>query len=388
MFDPQAPSFLAFIQHLNLGPVRAVFLTGDASSRQYVRLFTLTPPERSYVLMVMDPRSPLTSEEAGWDHVQPDELLFTNMQRFLKRIGARVPEIYGYDASAGLLLLEDLGDLTLEGWLMQSSTAPAPAARIPTGHEKVAQEAEGEAVLVGDGRPAILRRSAEVEGIYQQAIEALVQLQAHAFEGDAFAQTWASRVFFDEALLYWEFHHFFEYTVAPSSQPGQPGDDAVILAGLRALAQALAQQPTTCVHRDLHCRNVMVHQEQVYLIDFQDAVTGPLLYDLVSLLGDAYIRLPEPMVARLKTYYYQRAQQEGVRGLPDREQFERDYDAIGLHRLMKAAGRFDFLNTVKHKSGYLQYIPHLLASIRKLLSQDPAHATLHAALARRLPALA
>ncbi|MFM7201717.1 MAG: aminoglycoside phosphotransferase family protein [Myxococcota bacterium] len=383
MFDAQSPVFLAFAHRLGLGPVRAVFLTGDASSRQYVRLFSETEPSRSYVLMVMDPRSPLKSEEAGWDHVQPDELLFINMQRFLHRIGARVPEIYGYDPEAGLLLLEDLGDLTLEGWLTHASAWGADHSAAVT-----STEAEPLPELVGTHRPAILRLPSEVEGIYRKAIDSLVHLQAHAIDGDAFDQTWASRVYFDEALLYWEFHHFYEYTVAPSPHPGLPGDDALILEALRVLARVLAQQPTTCVHRDLHCRNLMIHREQVYLIDFQDAVTGPLLYDLVSLLGDAYIKLPERMVGRLKDYYYERASVAGVRGLPARDVMERDYLAIGLHRLMKAAGRFDFLNTVKHKPSYLQYIPHLLDAIRTILRRDPAYGELHAALARRLPVLA
>lgn len=355
-FSAQAVHALLAPLEPPFGPYDALSLTGDASARRYFRLRSRQDSTRTLILMVMDPKAPLASEEFGWEGVEPDELLFINVQRFLHPLGAAVPAVYGYDAVHGLMVLEDLGDLTLEAWMRS-------------------------------------RAWDEIEAMYRDALDALIALQVNACLSPRLSETWASRVAFDEALFLKEFDHFYEYTVEARVGALADASKQVLDQQFRSLSATLAALPRYFVHRDFHCRNLMVHHGHIVLIDFQDAVMGPRHYDLVSLLKDAYVTLPEPVLSRLQRYYYDAfeayAAQKGAPGAGESyDAYLLHFDLVSLHRSMKAAGRFDFIDLVKKNPKFKAWIPEALVNVGRVLRTYPALAPLRDVLLQKLPGLA
>lgn len=112
------------------------------------------------------------------------------------------------------------------------------------------------------------------------------------------------------------------------------------------------------MHRDFHSRNLMIRaDDSLGVIDFQDAVIGAASYDLVSLLRDCYVRWPAELVDELAAEYWQKARSKGIY-LADWQDFQRDFDWMGLQRHLKAAGIFARLNLRDGKAGYLADIPN------------------------------
>ncbi|HXH86812.1 MAG TPA: phosphotransferase [Nitrospira sp.] len=247
---------------------RLTALAGDASNRRYFRIELNETDVRSVILMQLaEPEAFKQSEEAvsGAAH-QITDLPYVNIQAHLRKAGISVPSLYCYDQAAGLLYLEDFGDLTLS-------------------------EACHDATVT------------DIESRYKQAIGMLVQMQLKAsqpFDPDCLA----FRRSFDVPLLMWEFDHFLEYgIVARQGKPMCSDDWAAIRQEFEKISKLLAEQPQVFVHRDYHSRNLMVDGNRLGVIDFQDALMGPATYDLASLLRDAYIALDEPLIDRLIDYY-------------------------------------------------------------------------------------
>ncbi len=129
-------------------------------------------------------------------------------------------------------------------------------------------------------------------------------------------------------------------------------------------------------HRDYHSRNLMLHESQLYIIDFQDARMGPETYDLVSLLRDSYVDLPEQTVDDLIAYFLA---VKGVTGAdPD---FRRRFDVMALQRNLKALGTFGYQTTARRNPVYIQYIPRTLRYVRRNLENQPRFARLRELLA-------
>jgi hypothetical protein len=123
------------------------------------------------------------------------------------------------------------------------------------------------------------------------------------------------------------------------------------------LVDSALQQPKVVVHRDYHSRNLMACTDRPGVIDFQDAVIGPLTYDLVSLLRDAYIRWPQQQVEQWALEYFgDWLRQSGRRGISP-QTFLSWFDLMGLQRHLKVVGIFSRLNYRDHKTGYLRDIP-------------------------------
>ncbi len=124
------------------------------------------------------------------------------------------------------------------------------------------------------------------------------------------------------------------------------------------------RQPRVFVHRDYHSRNLMVaERNNPGILDFQDAVYGPVTYDLVSLLRDCYIRWPAERVTEWALGYYQLALQSGVLRNPAEAQFLRWFDLMGIQRHLKAAGIFARLCHRDAKPGYLEDVPRTLGYV-------------------------
>ncbi len=331
-------------------------LAGDASNRRYFRLDVTGGPFRSVILMQLaEPEAFKQSEEAvGGATVQITELPFINILNHLAKAGIPVPTLYYYDQTAGLLYLEDFGDLLLV---------------------QAAQDG---------GRAPVLE-------LYRETIETLVRLHVRATH-PADRNCLAFHRAFDVPLLMWEFEHFLEYgVVARQGKPMCAEDEQAIRTEFRKIAELLAGQPRVFTHRDYHARNLMVRADRtdghrLGVLDFQDALMGPPSYDLASLLRDAYIALDEALVDELVARYTERMAARG-NTLPDRAAFRRLFDLTSIQRNLKAAGRFVYIDQVKHNSKFLADIPRVLGYVRRNLAKYPELATLRKHLTPYVPEL-
>jgi aminoglycoside/choline kinase family phosphotransferase len=324
------------------GDLRFEPLAGDASNRRY---FRVTQGDKVFVLMQMaDPEGFKQSEEAVTGTVAMDEPPFLNMQRYLRRGGAPVPNVFGVDLAHGLVLLEDLGDVSL-----MAAIAGAEADRI--------------------------------EALYEAAVDALVGLQKNTPLDD---ECVAAQRTYGPELFAWEFDHFVEFGIeARRGAPLPEAERSALTATFGRLAEEIAAAPAVLVHRDYHSRNLLVRPDgRLGLIDFQDALMGPVTYDLASLLWDPYVYLPDGLAGRLMERYVESAPV----ALPD--DFEALLARTAFQRLLKAAGRFVYIDRVKGNAAFLKDVPACLERARAILAADPGLAELWEMLGRLEPALA
>lgn len=337
-------------------PFRGTFkkltaLAGDASNRRYFRIELTDATPRTVILMQLaEPEAFKQSEEAvsGASHHIAD-LPFLNVHAHLARAGVSVPRLYYYDRAAGLLYLEDFGDLTL-------SEACANAG------------------------------AAEIESRYRQAVEMLIRIQSKA-TSPADPGCLAFHRSFDVPLLMWEFDHFVEYGIeARQGKPMGEDDRAAMRDEFRKISELLAGQPRVFVHRDYHSRNLMVDGDRLGVIDFQDALMGPATYDLASLLRDAYVALDESLIDRLINSYLD--QLESSRHLwTNRDAFRRLFDFTSIQRNLKAAGRFVYIDRVKGNPKFLADIPRTLGYVKRNLHKYAELFTLRKLMSAYVPEL-
>lgn len=310
-------------------------LAGDASNRRYYRLDLTADSPRSLILMQLaEPEGFKQSEEAvsGTVH-QIDELPFLNIMSHLANAAVPVPALHYYDQASGLLYLEDFGDVTLA-------------------------EAVGQA------------DASTVESRYKQAIDILVRIQTDATT-PVNPTCLAFHRRFDVPLLMWEFDHFLEYgVVARQGRPMRGEDGAVIRRECERIADMMAGEPQVFVHRDYHSRNLMVDGSRLGVIDFQDALMGPAMYDLASLLRDAYVQLDESLVDRLVDYCLDQLAERKV-VWTNRAAFRRLFDLTSIQRNLKAAGRFVYIDRVKCNPKFLADIPRVLGYVKRNLQKYP-----------------
>jgi N-acetylmuramate 1-kinase len=313
-------------------------LAGDASSRRYFRaLLSGTETPSSIIIMALPAESslPLSSEELGVFKEPLKELPFLNLHHFLTGIGARVPKLFGHWEKQGILILEDLGDTAL--W------------------DKV------------QGLP-----EEEVLAWYRRAVDELLLLQIGGTQArDENCIAFQQR--FDYRLYMWEFEHFLEYGL--EKRPGAAVSKGAI-DELRdvfsRIARRLDSESPCFNHRDYHSWNLMVDNDAVAVIDFQDALLAPAQYDLASLLND---RITDTVITprleeRLLQYYTdQRAARTGTALSPDA--FREVYLLSAIQRDLKVVGRFWYLDVVKGKPGYKKFIPGTLRRLKRNLARLP-----------------
>ncbi len=311
-------------------------LAGDASNRKYYRVsWEESAPPQSLILMVMaDPEPFKASEEAVTGAPSTiTELPFINIQRHLQACGVAVPEMIHYAPDVGWMLLEDMGDTLLA-------------------HEVTRQRANREAV----------------SHLYQKALDELIKIQHQATPRTKMPCLAHDRAF-DQSLLMWEFDHFIEYGIEARGEFSIPDKKKqAIRAYFSDIALRLATQPQVFTHRDYHSRNLMIQNGRIRVIDFQDALMGPCQYDLASLLRDAYIDLPDEVIDTLIAYYLARWQETGGGTLP-KEMFREFFDLMSIQRMLKAAGRFVYIDRVKKNSAFLPYIPNVLARVKNIMER-------------------
>jgi hypothetical protein len=134
-------------------------------------------------------------------------------------------------------------------------------------------------------------------------------------------------------------------------------------------------------HRDYHSRNLMLHQDSLYIIDFQDARMGPDTYDLVSLLRDSYVDIKDAALDELIAYFL------ALKGVQDDQEFRRRFDLMALQRNLKALGTFGYQTATRRNPVYIQYMPRTLRYARTNLEKYPRFARLRELLARHVEEL-
>ncbi len=309
-------------------------LFGEASYRVYSRI--TTESGKTYILMQMPKGQKMSvSEEITNLKSKPAELPYINIQKYLKKIGLPVPKIVSFDPEAAQLLLEDLGDTKLED-------------------------------VVKKAKP-----NEQVQW-YKKAIDLLVQLQGLTTHDSRLTTSCiAFQRSFDATLFNWEFEHFWEYLI----DKGDPSLRPPALAKMtyeketRKITEELRKLPQGFTHRDYQSRNLMVCNDQLYIIDFQDALLGPKVYDVVCLLRDSYVDLT-PQLEELLGCYCEKSKE-------NLEKFWRIFDLQTVQRKLKDAGRFVYIDRVKKNPNFLKHIPLSLSYVRQALEHLPEHSTLY-----------
>ncbi len=329
------------------GDLGVELLAGHASARRYLRVHARS---RSVVVMVL-PDDALASEEATAGEA-PEELPFLSVQRYLAGLGVRVPEIYAVDLAAGTVTLEDLGDRTLEAALVAAPDAAAARAEL-----------------------------------YGRAVDDLAFLRQEASRHpDPAALPFTRR--FDYELLRWELDHFREWGLeAWKGAKLEAAEREVVEGAFDEIARRLAELPAGLTHRDYQSRNLMVVGPELVVIDFQDALLGPMVYDLVALLRDSYVTLAWDEVETLKGRYLDAWRSLGGTP-PEREDLDPAFDLQTVQRKLKDAGRFVFIDRVKGNADFLPHIPASLAYVREALGRLPEYGRLQEVLAAYVPELA
>ena len=320
-------------------PVRR--LAGHASMRSYWRVGV---PPASLVVMVMPPGAgPEEVTKGGRPAADP----FVDVQRYLASIGVRVPAIRAFEEAEGLMVLEDLGDDMLETRL-----------------------------LAGDDRAAL----------YQAAVDQLARLRAAAEARPTGCLAFTRA--FDEDLYRWELHHFREWLLEAwkGARLGE-AEQAELGEWFDRISASLAAEPRGFTHRDYQSRNLMVLPGGAQaVIDFQDALLGPRQYDLVALLRDSYVELPQPFIEAMLRRYLTRLAEAGGPAL-EYGPFRETFDLLTVQRKLKDAGRFVFIDRVRKNPGFLVSIPSSLKYVREAFQRRPDLAPLQALLARHVPEL-
>jgi hypothetical protein len=294
-------------------------IAGDASTRRFFRVSS----GRKTAVLVVHPE-PLT----------PDSPLHSN-HRILTAIGAPVPRILAKDNRSGSVLFEDLGDVTMQKYLLG-------ARRRSAGH--------------GASGPGA-RSSTAWRRIYRQACDLIALLHqrgtARIHPGD-----FAGRNFLDRDRFRFELDHFHRHYVGGLRRltPGS-ADESMLRAFYDDLATECDRQPRVYCHRDFQSRNLMLVSGRIRLIDFQDARLGPWTYDAASLLRDSSLDIDESLVEEMIDYLC------GAIGAGP-EEFRRDLDRMALQRNIKDLGTFGYLATVRGLSSYLDYVPRTIRSVR------------------------
>lgn len=296
----------------------------DAGFRSYWR--TDTTPSR----IVMD--SPPERED-----VRP----WLRLRDVLESGGVRVPRVLAQDVAAGFLLLEDLGRDTY----LQVIT------------------------------------DANADGLFDAAITQLLKLQAITPPADLPQ--------YDEALLARELRLFDEWFLGRHLGLTLDCGDLEALDGVyRRLIDAALAQSRVLVHRDFMPRNLMPVTDGPAVLDFQDAVRGPIAYDALSLFKDAFLSWPEDRVDDWMGRYHARAHAAGL-PVPSLPRFRRDADWIGVQRHLKVIGIFARLNHRDGKPKYLADVPRFFGYLDAVLPQYPELSPLAELIARKVkPALA
>lgn len=284
-------------------PFTRVPASADASFRRY---FRVACDDRTWIVMDAPPEL-------------EDSRPFVRIAGLLREAGVHVPAIAAQDLGLGFLLLTDLG---LQTYLQAIQAGhPDPQA------------------LFADAREALVRwQLASREGVLPPYDEATLRREAALFPD-------------------WYIAKHLGIELAPDEREGlETVIDRVIAANLA--------QPRVYVHRDFMPRNLMVSSPNPGVLDFQDALFGPVSYDIACLYRDAYLSWDEEVVLDGTIRYWELARSKGLPVPADFGDFWRDVEWMGLQRHLKVAGIFARLHHRDGKAGYVEDAPRFIGYLR------------------------
>jgi len=288
--------------------------SADASFRRYLRVDTAGGAS----MIVMD--APPDKEDC-----RP----FVLVDRLMAEAGLNVPRIHAWDEAQGFMLMDDLGTQTM--------------------------------IEVVDAEP-----TKETQGLYLRAIDALVAWQAASRPGVLPR--------YDQPLLARELALFPDWYLARHRGLAVQGQMRETLdAMFKLIVERNLASPTVYVHRDFMPRNLMIPRDpaepRLGVLDFQDAVEGPITYDIACLMRDAFLSWDEEFVLDITVRYWQAAQKAGLPVEPDFGEFYRGVEWMGLQRHLKVAGIFARLTLRDGKPRYLADAPRFIGYIRATASR-------------------
>lgn len=277
--------------------------SADASFRRYFRVHL-----QDKTLIAMD--APPEQESCT---------SFVEIATLFSGCGLHVPEVIAQDMAQGFLLLSDMGNDTYLSKLTKETAQP----------------------------------------LYSDATNALVKLQLASKPNVLPA--------YDEALLMREMQLFPEWYLAKHLNVNlDAAKQGVLDKTFTILTQNILSQTQVYVHRDYHSRNLMVCENNPGILDFQDAVYGPITYDLVSLLKDAYISWEEADMMDWVVRYWDAARKAGLSVPSDFSEFYRDFEWMGAQRHIKVLGIFARLSHRDGKDDYLKDMPLVMDYLRRV----------------------
>lgn len=283
---------------------RLTSASNDASFRRYLRLnFDDGQPS----LIAMD--APPAHEDC-----RP----FVHVAALFAATGVHVPQVLAQDLTAGFLLLSDLGNTTYLNSLDDSSA----------------------------------------DRLYKDALAALVRIQCASRPGEL--PEYGRELLLRELMLFPDW-----YCARQKGRDLSAGERHAMETGFETLLANNLAQPRVFVHRDYHSRNLMVAAPNPGILDFQDAVYGPITYDLVSLLRDAYVSWPEERVLDWCADYWDEARRAGLPVVRDFSEFYRDFEWMGAQRQIKVLGIFARLCFRDGKDSYLLDQPLVMQYLRR-----------------------
>ncbi len=292
-------------------PQQITPLANDASFRRYYRVHY---PQHSLVLVDAPP-------------AKENSLPFIQIAQALQQQDICVPQIFAKDLQQGFLLISDLGD---ELYLS-----------------------------------AITHHDPDL--LYQQAIDTLIKLQQCQTVNHPSLPVFGKRFIQRELNLFdqWFLQQQLQLSLSPAERE-------LLTRTYQFLTTQIAQQPTVFTHSDFHSRNLLwTTTAQVGVIDFQDAMHGPISYDLVSLLRDCYLVWPQHKIDQWIDYYLAALAQMDFLPTVTREDFIYWFDLTGLQRHLKVLGVFARLNIRDNKPRYLADIPRILEYIVRVGQKYP-----------------
>lgn len=288
--------------------------SSDASFRRY---FRASVGDQTYIAMDAPP---------SHEDVRP----FIRIAEMLVAAGVQAPRIHAQDANQGFLLLCDFGSHSYLDRLNEKS----------------------------------------VDALYHDALASLLRMQQNISAQSSQLPP------YDNALLRNEMNLFRDWFLGRLLGLNlTDAEDRLLDRTWQSLIDSALEQPRVCVHRDYHSRNLMVtERDNPGVLDFQDAVVGPVTYDLVSLLRDCYIAWPSARVQSWVAKFHSSARDAGVIGNVSLDEFQRWFDLMGLQRHLKAIGIFSRLKLRDGKFGYIADIPRTLGYVQEISRNYPEFA--------------
>jgi aminoglycoside/choline kinase family phosphotransferase len=305
---------------LNSDAFKVFSLAGDASNRRYYRIVL---ENQSWVLM-------------RWEPFDPNNYPFLSVLNHFAKNGVHVPKVISMSPSEGLMLLEDLGDLTLERKFWESQS-----------HEPAME-------------------------FYKMAVDEIVKIH-HPATLDKSDDCTAFKIKFDTEKFLWEMNYGKDNLICGILKFQFQDNTATEIANIFTdICRKLDEEPKRIAHRDYHSRNLMIKLDQMSVIDFQDARLGPIQYDLVSLMRDSYVDMNDSMAKSLINYYLEQSKPYLPKDF-SREHFDRIYELQSIQRCFKACGSFASFYHQRQDRRYLKYLSGTLRRVMKAINEFPEY---------------